>query len=129
MKTDFPEAFYQLFNSPGGVQSTQLNLSALNFPFVFQNQSKGIQVVQLTAYIEPANAGVAISQPISLSIFGQTAVISKDPFNNDSNMLQGLCNLSGPLALSSLNTTIQASGLVQTQIGDILIIVQFNTNA
>ena len=127
MKNDFPEAFYQLFNGPGSpAQSTQINLSAINFPFLFEQQPGGIQILQLTAYLQPAEGATAITNANSLSLFGQTAATNPDPFKTGSKMIEALYNLSGPLALSSLNPAVQASGLVASQIDDILIMIQYN---
>lgn len=127
MKNDFPEAFYQLFNGPGApAQNTQINLSTLNFPYLFEQQAGGIQILQLTAYLQPSEGTAAISNANSLSLFGQTAAISPDPFKTGSAMLEASYNLLGPLALSGLNPAVQASGLVASQIDDILIMIQYN---
>jgi len=125
MKTDFPEAFYQLFNSADGKQSTHLSLTKLNFPFLFEKQA-GLQILQLTVYLQPSNGTTAITNGNSLSLFGQTAAVSTDPFKTGSAMLQASYNLSSPLIMSALTPTIQASGLVASQIDDILILIQYN---
>jgi hypothetical protein len=125
MKTDFPEAYYQLFNSADGSQSTKIPLTSLNFPYLFERQ-KGLQILQLTAYLQPATGTTTISNGNSLSLFGQTAAISPDPFKTGSAMLEASYNLTSPLALTALTPTIQASGLVASQIDDILIMIQYN---
>jgi Tc toxin complex TcA C-terminal TcB-binding domain/Neuraminidase-like domain/Salmonella virulence plasmid 28.1kDa A protein/PA14 domain/Putative peptidoglycan binding domain len=125
MKSDFPEAFYQLFNSASGTQSTQISLTNLNFPFLFEKQA-GLQILQLTAYLRPGAGTTAISNANSLSLFGQTATVSPDPFKTGSAMVEAVYNLVSPLELKGLNPAVQATGLVAAQIDDILIMVQYN---
>jgi hypothetical protein len=127
LKSDFPEAFYQLFNAPNEIQATQIKLTNDNFPLLFANRE--ISILAMKAYLLPASAAVPITTG-SLTVFGQTSVISPENLyktTGGSGTLQALFDLTSPIKLSSLTPTIQSTELVQSQIDDIMLLIDYGS--